>query len=66
MQNTRRKVLKAGGGMTLYALLVAAGWLKPGDAAAQALNKSAFEAKSLDEALKAFGAGSSAQSQPHG
>jgi len=63
MQNTRRKVLKAGGGMTLYALLVAAGWLKPGDAAAQAWNKSAFEAKSLDEALKAFGAGSSAQSK---
>ena len=63
MQNMRRKVLKAGGGMTLYALLVAAGWLKPGDAAAQAWNKSAFEAKSLDEALKAFGAASSAQSK---
>ena len=63
MQNTRRKVLKAGGGMTLYALLIAAGWLKPGDVAAQSWNKSAFEAKSLDEALKAFAGGSSAQSK---
>jgi len=63
MQNMRRKVLKAGGGMTLYALLIAAGWLKPGDAAAQAWNKGAFEAKSLDEALKGFGAASSAQSK---
>jgi sulfur-oxidizing protein SoxY len=62
MQNTRRKVLKAGGGMTLYALLIAAGWLKPGDVAAQSWNKSAFEAKSLDEALKAF-SGGSAQSK---
>jgi len=63
MQNMRRKVLKAGGGVALYALLVAAGWLKPGDAAAQSWNKSAFEAKTLDEALKAFGGGSSAQSK---
>jgi sulfur-oxidizing protein SoxY len=63
MQNTRRKVLKASGGMTLYALLIAAGWLKPGDVAAQSWNKSAFEAKSLDEALKAFSGGSSAQSK---
>ena len=63
MQNMRRKVLKAGGGVALYALLVAAGWLKPGDAAAQSWNKSAFEAKTLDEALKVFGGGSSAQSK---
>ena len=63
MQNMRRKVLKAGGGVALYALLVAAGWLKAGDAAAQSWNKSAFEAKTLDEALKVFGGGSSAQSK---
>ena len=36
MQKMRREVLKSGGGMTLLALLVAAGWLKPGDVAAQA------------------------------
>ena len=63
MLKTRREVLKSGGGMTLLALLAAAGWLKPGDAAAQAWNKGAFEAKSLDEAMKAFGGGAPAQSK---
>jgi sulfur-oxidizing protein SoxY len=63
MQNTRRKVLKSGGALTLYTLLVAAGWIKPGDAAAQAWNKGAFEAKSLDEAMKAFGGSAPAQSK---
>ena len=63
MHNMRRKVLKAGGGMTLYALLIAAGWLKPGDAAAQAWNKAAFEAHSLDDAMKAFGGSAPAQSK---
>jgi len=60
---SRREVLKSGGGMTLMALLVAAGWLKPGSAAAQAWNKSAFEAKSMDEARKALGGGPPAQSK---
>jgi sulfur-oxidizing protein SoxY len=63
MQNMRRKVLKSGGAITVYALLVAAGWLKPGDSAAQAWNKNAFEAKSLDEAMKAFGGSPPAQSK---
>jgi sulfur-oxidizing protein SoxY len=63
MVKTRREVLKSGGGMTLLALLSAAGWLKPGDAAAQAWNKGAFEAKSLDETMKALGGGAPAQSK---
>ena len=63
MQKMRREVLKAGGGITLYALLIAAGWLKPADAAAQAWNKNAFEAHSLDEAMKAFGGSVPAQSK---
>ena len=63
MVKTRREVLKSGGGMTLLALIAAAGWLKPADAAAQAWNKSAFEAKSLDETMKAFGGGVPAQSK---
>ena len=63
MVKSRREALKSGGGMTLMALLVAAGWLKPGDAAAQSWNKSAFEAKSMDEAMKAFGGGAPAQSK---
>ena len=43
--------------MTLLALLAAAGWLKPGDAAAEGWNKAAFEQHSLDDALKALGSG---------
>ena len=63
MVKSRREILKSGGGMTLMALLAAAGWLKPGSAAAQAWNKSAFDAKSMDEAMKAFGGGVPAQSK---
>ena len=63
MVKTRREVLKSGGGMTLLALLSAAGWLQPGDAAAQAWNKGAFEAKSLDETMKALGGSAPAQSK---
>ena len=34
MDGKRRKVLKAGGGVTLLSLVAAAGWLRPGDALA--------------------------------
>ena len=61
MVTTRREVLKTGG--ALLTLLAAAGWLKPGDAQAQAWNKAAFEAKTLDETLKALGGGPPAQSK---
>jgi sulfur-oxidizing protein SoxY len=63
MRITRRKALKSGGGATLLALLVAAGWVKPGTAQAQAWNKTAFDAKSMDEAMKAIGGGTPAQSK---
>jgi len=59
----RRDVLKSGGGMTLLALLAAAGWLAPKRAAAQAWNKNAFEAKSMDETMKAIGGSAPAQSK---
>lgn len=59
----RREVLKAGGGAALYTLLAAAGFLKPGDALAQAWNKNAFEAKTLDEVVKALGGAAPAQSK---
>jgi sulfur-oxidizing protein SoxY len=63
MDAGRRDALKAGGGLTLGALLAAAGWLKPGEALAQAAwNKPAFEAKTLDEAVKAFGGATPASS----
>ena len=58
MDTTRRQALKGGGGITLFALLAAAGWLKAGDAAAaDAWNKSAFETHSMDETMKALGGG---------
>ena len=63
MGTTRREWMKSSGGVTLLALLAAAGWLKPEDALAQAWNKAAFEAKTMDEALKALGAGAPATSK---
>lgn len=50
----RRKILKAGGGIGLLGMLVAAGFIRPGIASA-ASERAAFEAKTLDEALSALG-----------
>ena len=55
MNTERRQALKSGGAWTLLTLVAAAGWLKPGDAAAQGWNKAAFETHSMDETMKAFG-----------
>jgi sulfur-oxidizing protein SoxY len=63
MDRSRRKALRAGSGMTLLALLAAAGWLRPGEAAAQGWNKGAFETHSMDETLKALGATPPTQSK---
>ena len=49
--------------MTILALLAAAGWLKPQEAAAEDWNKGAFETKSMDETMKALGGGAPAQSK---
>ena len=62
MDQTRRKVLKAGGGASLYALLAAAGMLLPDAALAADWNQKAFEAKNLKDALATLGAGSPANS----
>ena len=64
MDAGRRKALKTGGGVTLATLLAAAGWLEPGPAHAQAggWNKAAFDAKTLDEAVKAMGGGAATPS----
>jgi sulfur-oxidizing protein SoxY len=56
MDHARRKALRSGGGITLLALVSAAGWLRPEDALAQAWNKGAFETHTMDETLKALGA----------
>jgi sulfur-oxidizing protein SoxY len=63
MDTKRRQVLRTGGGVSLLALLAAAGWLKPGSAEAQAWNKAAFDTKTMDETMKALGGGAPAQSK---
>lgn len=64
MDAGRRKVLKTGGSVSMLTLLAAAGWLKPGEAlAADAWNKTAFEAKSVDDTVKALGGSSPAQTK---
>ena len=55
MDQQRRKVLKAGGGLTLLGVLFTAGFLKPGDVQAAEWNKSAFETKKLADVIKALG-----------
>ncbi len=57
MNQTRRKVLKAGGGASLLALLAVAGILRPEAALAADWNQKAFEAKNLKDAFDALGAG---------
>jgi sulfur-oxidizing protein SoxY len=61
--NQRRKVLSDSA--RVAAALVAAGWLPQRVFAQQAgaWNKAAFEAKSVGESMKAFGAGSPAESR---
>jgi len=62
MDSKRRAALKSGGGVTLLGLLVAAGWLRPGEAAAQTWNKAAFDTHGLAETMKALGGGEPSQS----
>jgi sulfur-oxidizing protein SoxY len=62
MNRTRRDVIKAGGGASLLALLAAAGFVRPGTAAAADWNKAAFEVKTVAEAFKALDAGTPANS----
>jgi len=56
MNIKRREALKSGGGVTLLALIAAAGWAAPREAlAADSWNKAAFDTKSMDETTKALG-----------
>lgn len=63
MNPHRREVLKRGGGLSLLALLAAAGWLKPEEVLAADWNKAAFETKSVEETLKALNGSTPAQSK---
>jgi sulfur-oxidizing protein SoxY len=59
----RRQVIKAGSGSTVLAMLIGAGLIKPTDAFAQEWNKGAFEAKNLNDTVKALGGMSAAESK---
>lgn len=59
MNHQRRDALKTGGGLGIFGMLVAAGLVKPGTALAR--DPKVFEAKSLEDAFAALGAGKPAQ-----
>ena len=61
MNQSRRHAFRTGGGAGVLALLLAAGIVKPGKLLAQA-GQSAFEVKTLPDALKALGAQNPASS----
>lgn len=62
MNMQRREALKSTGAMGLFGVLVAAGLITP-EVAQAAWDKGAFEAKSMEEVLKALGAGKPADSK---
>jgi sulfur-oxidizing protein SoxY len=62
MNQTRRNVLRAGGGASLFAALATAGLLRPASALAADWNQKAFESKNIKDALDALGAGNPADS----
>jgi sulfur-oxidizing protein SoxY len=61
MDNRRRNALKVGGALGVLGVLAAAGLITPAVAQA-AWNKAAFEAKSIEAALRAIGADKPADS----
>jgi len=63
MNLQRRKALRTGSGMTLLALVAAAGWLRPEDALAAEWNKAAFDTNSMDATMKALGGTTPVQSK---
>lgn len=64
MNQNRRTMLKASSGLTVLGLAVAAGLIKPNEVfAAAGYPDKAFNAKSMDELMKAFGAGMPTESK---
>lgn len=61
MKEGRRQFLKSSGGISLLSLMAAAGLL-PGIASAEAWNKAAFSAKSVDEVISLLGGSAPQQS----
>jgi sulfur-oxidizing protein SoxY len=63
MNQRRRDTIKAGGGLSVMALVVAAGLVKPAWAQATEWDKAAFETKSVPDALKALGGSTPVESK---
>lgn len=61
MNQQRRETLKAGGGIGIFGMLVAAGMIKP-EMAFAAADRAVFDAKTMEEAFAAIGAGKPADS----
>ena len=63
MNQSRRDLLKATGGVTVVALAASAGVFKSGEAKAQEWNKAAFDTKNLQDTVKAFGGAAATESK---
>ena len=63
MNQTRRNLLQASGGATVMTLAVSVGLLKAGNLYAQEWNKAAFDTKSLQDTVKAFGGTAATESK---
>ncbi len=63
MNESRRTVLKASGGATVMALAASAGLLRSSVVMAEEWNKAAFDTKSLQDTVKAFGGAAAAESK---
>jgi len=59
----RRKALQGTGGAAILGLAMAAGLFRPGTTWAAEWNKAAFDTKSLNDAVKAMGGASAAESK---
>ena len=63
MHQSRRNLLKSSGGFTVLALAASAGLLTSSPVAAEEWNKAAFDTKSLQDTVKAFGGAAAVESK---
>lgn len=63
MNKSRRNVIQASGGATIMALAASAGIFRAGQVHAADWNKAAFETKSLQDTVKAFGGAAATESK---
>jgi sulfur-oxidizing protein SoxY len=63
MNEAKRQTLRCGAGASVMALAAMAGWLRPAHAQAAEWNKNAFEAKNLQDVVKAMGGMAASESK---